>query len=928
MSETFLGRAAARILEFCGDEPETVAVVLPSQRAAVYFRKHLSEQVARIQFTPQLLTLDTFVGDFTPLESADQIELLFLLYKSYSEIWKSDAEPFDRFLKWAPLALADFSEVDAYMVDPVVFFRDLTNLKELDEWSLNAEELTPTQQNYAWFWKKLGELYFHFSKTLKEANLAYSGMLFRNAAENLENPGVEFKYRHVFFCGFNALSRSEEKIMQHFVQSGNAEMLWDADKFYIDFPQHEAGMFLRNNFKQFDGAQNWIGDALGNQEKSITIAATPNEVAQTDLMAELLKQMPDRTQTAVVLANENLLSPVLNAIPEAVDRVNVTMGFSIRYSPLHSLFDLLFEWLNARTEDGRYYYRHVLRLVKHPYLQFSADFAKASEKLVSAIKEQNRVFLSPEEIQTLTGHALLKEFFTTISCTDLSAANQLKAQLNLVNFIAQTLGSSGEQTIEKEYIFQYLKILRRIEQLVERYPNELSGEAYARIFAALTAQDKLNFVGEPLEGVQVMGMLETRALDFKNLIILSCNEHVMPGNNTRQSLIPFDLKKHYHLPTRTEKEAIYAYYFYRLLQRAENVHLVYSTDTSSWQGAEPSRYLAQLQYDLKDHKNIRLRKIITRTEERSKAKDPLAILKSEEVVNRIAEKIQRGLSPSALNKYLHCPLDFYYSYVLGYREEDEIEETIEHSTLGTVVHDVLEMLYTPHIKQGVLKVDDLKAMFPKIKEAMRAQFDKEHSPDSTKYGMNNLIFEVAVQFVERFLKKEMETIRAMEAQNEYVQILSLEEPLTYRFTIESSNREIEVKILGKADRIDQVGNTIRVVDYKTGKVLAKDLKLAAPEEELAGSEKSKALQLLMYGLMYQRQSGTTSPVTAANVSMRNLSQLLIPVSWKGNEALGSDDWNDFEGILKDIVASMLDHHEPLQHNPEAKYCRFCELKTK
>src|SRR5690606_31102163 len=179
--------------------------------------------------------------------------------------------------------------------------------------------------------------------------------------------------------------------------------------------------------------------------------------------------------------------------------------------------------------------------------------------------------------------------------------------------------------------------------------------------------------------------------------------------------------------------------------------------------------------------------------------------------------IQRGLSPSALNKYLHCPLDFYYSYVLGYREEDEIEETIEHSTLGTVVHDVLEMLYTPHIKQGVLKVDDLKAMFPKIKEAMRAQFDKEHSPDSTKYGMNNLIFEVAVQFVERFLKKEMETIRAMEAQNEYVQILSLEEPLTYRFTIESSNREIEVNILGKADRIDQVGNTIRVVDYKTGK---------------------------------------------------------------------------------------------------------------
>lgn len=927
MTDSFLSRAAARVLEFSGTEPENVAVILPSQRAAVYFRKHLTEQATTVQFAPQLLTLDRFVGDLSSNETADQIELLFLLYQSYCDVWKSEAEPFDRFLKWAPLALADFSEIDAYLVDPKLFFKDLTNLKELDEWSLNEEELTSTQQNYAWFWKKLGELYFHFTKKLKESKQAYSGLMFRDAAENIESRGENMNFRRVFFCGFNALSQSEEKIMQYFVGKDKAEMLWDADHFYLDFPQHEAGMFLRENFKQFGGSDHWVDNTLTGAKKSITVAATPNEVSQTDLMAHLLEEMPDHSQTAVVLANENLLSPVLNSIPEAVERVNVTMGLSTRYSPLHSLFELLFEWMNSRTEDGRYHYRHVLRLVGHPYLNFSTAFVQSARKLVTAIKEQKRVFLSPEDIGTMENNGQLIEFFRAISVSDLSAENQLKAQFNLLHFIIKTLGNSDDQALEKEYLFHYLKALRRIEQLVERFPTELSGDAYSRIFSVLTAGDKLNFVGEPLEGVQVMGMLETRALDFKNLIILSCNEHVMPGNNIQQSLIPFELKKYYHLPTRTEKEAIYAYYFYRLLQRAENVHLVYSTDTSSWQGAEPSRYLAQLEYDLKDHEQVQLKKVITRTKDDSTEKNPLSILKSEAVIDRIAEKLSRGLSPSALNKYLQCPLDFYYSYVLGYREEDEVEETIEHSTLGTVVHNVLEKLYEPFLNQGVLKVEHLKSMFGKIQELTKTQFDKEHSADSTKFGMNKLIFEVAVQFVDRFLKKEIETIQQLADENQYVQLLSVEEFLSHSFKVESSRGAIDVKISGKADRIDQIGNTIRVIDYKTGKVLAKDLKVSAPEEELMGSEKAKALQLLMYGYMYQRQSGTQSEVSAANVSMRNLGELLIPVSWKGKESLSVSDWDEFEVVLKDIIATMLNPDEPLQHQPDAKYCKFCDLET-
>lgn len=926
--DSFLGRAAARVLEFSDSDLRSVAVVLPSQRAGVYFRKHLSEQATSVIFAPQVLTLDRFVSEFTALESADQIELLFQLYQSYREIWQSDAEPFDRFLKWAPIALADFSEMDAYMVNPDQFFRDLTNLKELDEWSLNEDVLTETQQNYAWFWKKLGELYHHFTAALKKYNLAYSGMLFRDAAQNIEKNQHDLPFNRVFFCGFNALSRSEEFIMEYFVQQKKAEMLWDADRFYMDFEQHEAGMFLRRNFKKFGNTQADVSSDLTGTQKKIVIAAAPNEIAQTDLMGHVLNELPDPSNTAVILANENLLTSVLNAIPDQMERVNVTMGFSTKNSPLHSLFELHFDWMNSRTDEGRYHYRHLLRLLSHPYLNFSTKFTRITQHLITAIKKDNMVFLGLDDIAVLSNDLEFTDFFHTITIDEPTAGKQLDAQFSLIRFIIRSIEKSRSHALEKEYLFHYLKVLRKLKTIVDKYPHEMNGEPYRRFFHALVSSDKLTFVGEPLEGLQVMGMLETRALDFKNLIILSCNEQVMPGNHPPQSLIPFELKKFYQLPGRLEKEAIYGYYFYRLLQRSENIHLVYSTDTTGWQGSEPSRYLTQLEYDLKSESNVSLNKAIVRLPDQPDTEDPLSILKSTEVLEKIKARLAFGISPSALNKFLNCPLDFYYTYIVGYNEADEVEETIEHSTLGSVVHKVLEKLYTPLLDKGVLSSADIEPMLQQVPEMLRAEFDWQHSKASTSFGMNHLIYKVAVQFVERFLRKEMATLKEIEARNERAQLIALETTLEYSFTIQLNGKSIPVRITGNADRIDQVGDTVRVLDYKTGKVQAKDLKLGAPEEELHTPEKSKALQLLMYGLMYKRAHEKVQSVTTANVSMRNLNELLISVDWQGKKALVNSDWDAFETILKSVIASMLNPDAPLAHRDEAMYCNFCDVTSK
>lgn len=924
MAEAFLHRVAAHVLERSPKNPERTAVILPSQRAAVYFRKHYSQLVKQVQFAPQLLTLDQLVAKCTTLEAGDNIELLFQLYRSHTEIWQSEAEPFDRFLKWAPIALSDFSEIDAYLVDAKAFFRDLSNIKEIEGWSLNADELTSTQQNYVWFWKKIGELYFHFSNSLRQSGKAYAGMLFRDAAEQIKSGKATPDFDHLYFCGFNALSTSEEQIMRTLVDSGKAEMLWDADRFYVEYSEHEAGHFLRKNLKKFPAFPHWNENHLREGEKTIALTAAPNEVAQCDVMAELISQSDSTENTAVVLTNENLLSPVLNALPENVDKVNVTMGLKTLHSPLHSLFDLLFDWIRARNENGQYHYRYLFRLLKHPFLNFSPKVSQTSNKLVAHIKANNKVFVRPDDLGEWGADATLLKLISELSPEHPDAAAQLRAQWAMVHFVLGTM-EGGHYPIEKEHLYHYIKALRRIEALVERYPNELRGEGYPRIFHALTSSEKLNFVGEPLEGLQVMGMLESRALDFDHLIILSCNEHHMPGTSMGQSLIPFDLKQFYQLPGRNEKEAIYAYYFYRLIQRAKRVDLLYSTDSNNWQGSEPSRYLAQIAHDFKDVPNVRVNRQIARTTAAETIERATSVPKTPEVISALRKKLQQGLSPSALNTYLQCPLNFYYQYILGHREDEEVDETIDASTLGSVVHEVLEKLYTPHIKKGPLSPDDVLAMRKQVREMTRAELDEQYSAGGTQFGVNHLIYEVAVQFSDRFLQREAQELRKLAADNQFVEIVMLEEKLKYNMPVELADGTLQVKLHGNADRIDRVGRTVRVIDYKTGVVKTPDVSLSNPELELAEPRKSKALQLMTYALMYRRMVGENTGLTAANVSMRNLNEFLIPVKWAKDSDLDDSIIDTFETQLKEIVRGMLNPEVPFSHHPDAKYCVLCDM---
>jgi ATP-dependent helicase/nuclease subunit B len=924
-TEKFLEQIAAHLLKVCGDNTLNTVIVLPSQRAAVYLRKYLSAQTTTVRFAPDMLTLDQFITRFSPLKPADRIDLLFQFYESYRSVWQEQAEPFDRFLKWAPMALKDFNDIDAYLLNSQQLFRDLTNLKELDEWSLNEENLTENQQQYAWFWKKLGALYFHFTDSLKAKGEAYQGLIFRAAAEEAEKVFEKMPYQQIFFCGFNALSNSEAHIIDFLKKNRGAEVIWDADRFYLDYPGHEAGYFLRKNLgRENSGSEQFISNHLINSAKNISIYAAPNEVAQCDLMAEILNKNPLPTDTAVVLANENLLPAVLNALPDSLQSINLTMGFKVRSSPLHSLFDLLFKLQSARNRKGDFHHQYLTRLFNHPYLNFNFEIASANQALLQKIIHNNLIYINIQTLSTLNDNVLLQPLFKAIDLSGTETSALLQMQQGVLQFVINSLQQRNDLSLEKEYLFHYLKVLRRIEQLVKTHTEHFTTSAYPRIFSALSMAENLSFVGEPLEGLQVMGMLETRTLDFKNLILLSCNEDVMPGGKIEQSMIPFELKKFYQLPTRSEHDAIYAYHFYRLLQRAENIHLIYSTGSDDWQNAEPSRYLAQIEHDFAGLKSVKINRLIGETIQNSPTVAPVKIEKTPEVLEQLKKLVENRLSPSALNAFVLCPLNFYYKYLIGFRDGDEVEETIEASTLGTVVHNVLEKIYTPFMNTGVLKIDSIESCRKNVRTLVEDEFAAVYATGNIDTGTNRLILEVAVNFVDRFLRIEILELKKLAEQNLYVTILALEKALERTVSIETAVGKIEVKIFGMADRIDRVGNTIRIIDYKTGAVKANQLNIKDPQSLVVDKNFSKALQLLTYAWLYQPMNETVDLLQAAIISFRNMNPFLNPAKWNGNEQLNVEVLQEFEKSLKAIIARLFDTRLEITHNAESEYCVFCQ----
>ncbi len=951
--QSFLEKLVIHITEKYNDDISELCIVLPNRRAGLFLKTHLANKLNKTFWAPEILATEDFVALLAEVQIADTTSLLFELYETVKYTSKGDVETFDEFSKWGQVLLNDFNEIDQYLVDAAQLFGNLKDIKELESWSLNGENLTDFQNKYLTFWKSLKEYYFNFQKRLLDKNQAYQGLAYKLVAQNAGERANKHPWKKIIFAGFNALNKAEEQIIEKLLNDNKAEIIWDTDAYYTNNPNQEAGRFIRRyneigNFRKIK-EQNIVVEEnlLSTDNKTITVIGAAKNVAQAkvagSIVSELKKQNDSLQNTALVLADENLLFPVLHSLPDDLKDINVTMGYQLKNTPVAGYFDLVFnlhesaQKLNSGKTNYSFYHSDLIKLLSHPYTAIALSVENknySAKKVVQLIQGRNIVF---------AGLPMLQNIFAELKCEDefeilLPVFKHWKTTedaLNCVTHLIELLKNSiinqrekkeeNKASLELEYLFAFTKIIKRIQDLTKDYNTSINDLKTLRsILNQIVRGTTLPFYGEPLMGLQVMGMLETRTLDFENVILLSCNEDILPSAKSMNSFVPFELKRHFGLPTYSDKDAIFAYHFYRLLQRAKNIYLLYNTENDEFGSGEKSRYLTQLIYELpKVNPNLVLKEMLVNIPVSTKnSSNEITIIKTPHILELLKAKAEYGFSPSLLNRYINCSLQFYFQTIQGLKEVDEVEETIGADTLGNAIHKVLQQFYTPFIGKKIT-ADDIKEMKKNVEIATVTVFEEEYSKNEISYGKNLLTVKVALKFINNFLNEEIKTIADNEKSLQPTIIKALEQELTASINIDNQ----VIKIKGNADRIDSVGKLIRIVDYKTGKAEDKELKLDDWDEIRTNANLAKSFQLLMYAMMYQKMNpAVTENIVSGIITFRELSKGLKKVKVNNNTDLNVTVLNEFELQLKQILTAIFNPEITFSQTTEIENCKYCAFK--
>lgn len=887
-----------------------IIFILPSKRAGSFLLKELSALSENHIFAPKVYSIEEFTEVISKIKTVDNTLTLFEFYNVYKKITSiEEQEDFETFTAWAQSLIHDFNEIDRYLIDYKSFFNYLADIQDLKHWSIQ-EPKTELINNYLSFWNSLPSFYEALKEELLSKNTGYQGLIYRKASENITEYTQTNKARHIFI-GFNALNTAEQQIVQHLLENDRAEIFWDLDEVFVKDHQHDASLFINQYLKDWPVYKKKKKAKLNVNEyykaKNIQITGVPKNVGQAKYLGELLANLDEETlqETAVVLGEEDLLLPVLNSLPPNVKDLNITMGFPLKNAPIASLFDRLFQ-IHQNTGSA-YYYKDVISVINHPAL--NEILKKETEVFIEKIQSENTVNLSEKEIiNSFSAEAkpLIKACFRS---WDNSPKKALEAFQEIINQVKFHLKSS-ENKLGLEFLYHFHVLFNKLENLNEAYPHLKSIKSLYQFYKEIMSTQSLDFQGRPFKGLQLMGMLESRALDFKNVIICSVNEGVLPSGKSGSSFIPFDLKQTYKLPTYKEKDAVYTYHFYRLLQRAQNVHLLYNTETDGLNSGEKSRFLTQLEIEKQPahqltHAMVSPKVPAIKNELREVKKTP-------EIMEKIQSLATYGFSPSALTSYIRNPLDFYRQYVLGVRDSEEVEETVAYNTLGTVVHDSLENFYKP-LENQMLTEEHIKGFKARIQEEITLQFKKSYMNGPVNQGKNLLIYEVAKRYLRNFLNLELDRLKSEE-----IKILKIEKTLKSEIRIE--HLDFPIFMRGKVDRVENANGITRIIDYKTGKVTQDKIEIVDWEDLTSDYDKySKSFQVLAYTKMMQDQSSIDLPVEAGIISFKNLKSGFLkfgkkdkPRTQNKETAINKEILGAFEIELKKLITEICDPEIPFK----------------
>jgi hypothetical protein len=989
--QTFLDRSAQHIYsQHNHNQLSKVCIVLPSRRGVLYFKQALAKLSDVPFLAPDVLAVDDFVMQMTGLRQIDPVALLFELYDVFKDIDPNVA--FEKFMTWASTLLNDFDKIDQYLVDAKALFSYMSEAKALERWQMQLGESqkdknlkTDRTDRYFKLFENIFTVYQNLRNRLTEQGLVYRGMAYRDLAENVEQYILE-KDKHLkyYFVGFNALSDAEERIIRTLLKRKDfAETLWDTDTYILKNKDQKAGAWLRY-YKEGDDKNGvpplynkewlWETDELVKGTKNIQVIGVSNASIQAKVAGHIYrswnaekeegeKEKGENTQTAIVLGDENLLVPVMNSLDESVKDFNITMGLSLKNSMLFTLIDSLFELqrnlVEFKTEDGgtvripKFSHRQVVKVLNHPFLRRwelmkyqdkEEEILNPIRKTLREITERNRVFLSSKELLEIADNDPLFEII--FKHWNNNPQNAIKCFYALIDLLRDVYKES-QDAIETEYLYQFYLILQRMEGILEARKDTVTMRSFKTFLYEFIKQTKIPFESETDESLQIMGMLETRTLDFEKVIILSVNEGTLPQGKRQNTLIPFDALSdpQFNLPTHNHADSVMAYHFFRLLQRAKEIVLVHVLPSDTYGAGEKSRFILQIEHELaKANKNITLTypsiKFIAGDEEREE-ETKLEIQKTDDILAFIEKEItEKGIYPSHLNQYLDCSLKYYFSRIAGIAEEEIVEEKIGVDTFGNWIHKTFENIDKEFVDNGgVVEKEDLETVLKNIQSYLKQAFKETNQGLRAEEGMNYILYQVGETIVKKFLRYQLD--------NELfpLELLDVEKTLKVQFAANVNDQILPVKIAGRIDRMDRAnGNQVRVIDYKTGKVEAKDLKINIEdlaENLLTDKDKDKFRQLWLYKYMVLKQmtskngltingvklEETENEVSSGIYSFRNIEAGLLQQKMEFQEGETIQDFIvESEKYLQAFVSDLLSPEKPFEKRKDVENCVYCDYR--
>jgi hypothetical protein len=943
--ESFLKNTALNLFRQYGEEISRFCIIFPNRRAGLFFREFLAKHIPRPLWSPQIITISDFVESYSDITRADRLTLVFELYHVYKHYRKNTGQ-FDDFYYWGEMMLNDFDDIDKYMVNPNQLFKNISSLKDIDNdmsflsseqieaiksfWkSFDLQGYSEQKKEFRNIWQVLPDIYKDFKEALMEKGIGYEGMQYHQLAENTKsNSFPEMPFRNVCFIGFNALNACEETIFNYLKNKGCASFYWDYDEYYVKNENHQAGLFLRQNLKKFPDA-----DLISNKnhfikEKNISFYAVPTETGQAKILAHLFKEHAIKEEqinpkTAIVLANEGLLPAVLYSLPEYVDSVNVTMGYPLKNSVVYSFVKNLIDLQrNTRIQNEKavFYHKNVIRLLRHQFI-YTIEH-NVVEPLIQDIVNKNRVYLEPE---ALHANEFLKRVFETISNSNDIFDYIMDLLYELLRIYNTDENADSYMELEQEFVYHIFKQFKLLKESLNQHSIDYTTNMLLLILDKVIQKQRVPFEGEPLAGIQIMGVLETRTLDFENLIILSMNEGDFPKSSSFQSFIPYNLRKGFKMPVKEHIDAMYSYYFYRLFQRAKNISLVYSTKSDGFQKGEMSRYLYQLKYETDFNINEQYLTHNINTDlplEITIEKVPAVLRK----LDRYTTKVSSGeyLSATALNTYLDCPLKFYFKYIEKIEEKKEVTEDIDPLLFGNLLHYSIYQLYEPYRDEEISKdlLEYLKMNDAVIDEAIKKAFLREFFKDDDEniqiYGRNIIIRDV--------LKKYIKQIIEIDQKITPFSVIELEKSFQCLLTINNT----AVQLGGKIDRLDRVGNHLRIIDYKTGNPDKSIKTIESVFEQEKYGRNSEAFQILFYTYLFDQQKSNIEDICPGIYKLRDVFsdqfdyQIIL-----NKEPITTFKYikGEFENHLSDLLKDIYNPDISFYQTNDLKVCEKCVFKA-